>query len=53
VWAGTDGGGVARRDTDGRWQSYSKASTQGGLPIASWRWRSARTARCGPVPKAA
>lgn len=21
--------------------------------IASWRWRSARTARCGPVPKAA
>ena len=94
MWVGTDGG-LARLDKDGHWQTYSKASTQGGLPddsvralalgadgslwagtaAAAWRgstrtatgrptarpapraacrtmssrrWRSARTARCGP-----
>ena len=26
------GGGLARLDKDGHWQTYSKASTQGGLP---------------------
>jgi ligand-binding sensor domain-containing protein len=31
LWAGT-GGGLARLDKDGHWQTYSKASTQGGLP---------------------
>jgi ligand-binding sensor domain-containing protein len=30
--AGTGGGGLARLDKDGHWQTYSKASTQGGLP---------------------
>ena len=32
LWAGTLGGGLARRDKDGHWQTYSKAGTQGGLP---------------------
>jgi hypothetical protein len=40
LWVGTGtinggtltGGGLARRDKDGHWQTYSKASTQGGLP---------------------
>jgi hypothetical protein len=32
LWAGTFGGGLARLDKDGHWQTYSKASTQGGLP---------------------
>ena len=31
LWAGTDGG-LARLDKEGRWQTYSKASTKGGLP---------------------
>jgi hypothetical protein len=31
LWVGTDGG-LARLDKEGRWQSYRKASTQGGLP---------------------
>jgi ligand-binding sensor domain-containing protein len=31
LWAGT-GGGLARLDKDGHWQTFSKASTQGGLP---------------------
>ena len=31
LWVGTEGG-LARLDKEGRWQSYSKASTQGGLP---------------------
>jgi ligand-binding sensor domain-containing protein len=31
LWAGTDGG-LARLDKDGRWQTYSKASTSGALP---------------------
>ena len=31
LWIGTDGG-LAQLDKDGRWQTYSKASTQGGLP---------------------
>jgi hypothetical protein len=31
LWAGTEGG-LARRDKDGHWQSYTKASTHGGLP---------------------
>ena len=32
LWVGTGGGGLARLDKDGRWQTYSKAKTQGGLP---------------------
>jgi Two component regulator propeller len=32
LWAGTFGGGLARLGKDGHWQTYSKASTQGGLP---------------------
>jgi hypothetical protein len=32
LWAGTDGGGLARLDKDGHWQSYSTANTKGGLP---------------------
>src|SRR5438477_7333340 len=32
LWAGTEGGGLARLDKDGHWQTYSKASTNGGLP---------------------
>jgi ligand-binding sensor domain-containing protein len=32
LWIGTNGGGLARLDKDGRWQSYSKANTNGGLP---------------------
>jgi Two component regulator propeller len=34
LWVGTFGlvGGLARLDKDGRWQTYSKASTRGGLP---------------------
>lgn len=32
LWVGTAGGGVARLDKEGGWQSYSKSSTQGGLP---------------------
>jgi ligand-binding sensor domain-containing protein len=32
LWVGTDGGGLAQLDRDGRWQTYSKASTNGGLP---------------------
>jgi hypothetical protein len=31
LWAGTKGG-LARRDQDGHWQTYTEASTQGGLP---------------------
>ncbi|MBV8592183.1 MAG: hypothetical protein JO212_19370, partial [Acetobacteraceae bacterium] len=31
LWAGTEGG-LARLDKEGHWQTYSKASTQGGLP---------------------
>ena len=31
LWVGTEGG-LARLDKEGRWQSYSKSSTQGGLP---------------------
>ena len=34
LWVGTEGG-LARLDKEGRWQSYSKASTQGGLPADS------------------
>ena len=37
LWVGT-GGGVARLDKDGGWQTYSKANTRGGLPVdRSWR----------------
>src|SRR5271155_2376596 len=32
LWAGTDGGGLARLDKDGHWQTYNTASTKGGLP---------------------
>jgi hypothetical protein len=33
LWVGSPGGGgLARRGKDGNWQSYSRASTQGGLP---------------------
>jgi ligand-binding sensor domain-containing protein len=32
LWAGTLDGGLARLDKDGHWQTYSKASTNGGLP---------------------
>ena len=32
LWVGTLSGGLARLDKDGHWQTYSKASTQGGLP---------------------
>jgi hypothetical protein len=40
LWAGTDGGGLARLDKEGHWQTYSKASTQGGLPADSvWAFR--------------
>jgi len=31
LWAGTYGG-LARLDKDGQWRTYSKASTNGGLP---------------------
>jgi len=31
LWVGSFGG-LARLNRDGRWQTYSKASTQGGLP---------------------
>ena len=46
LWAGTLGGGLARLDKDGRWQTYSKASTNGGLPNDDGllRWLPARTA---------
>jgi hypothetical protein len=32
LWASAYGGGLVRLDKDGHWQTYSKASTQGGLP---------------------
>jgi ligand-binding sensor domain-containing protein len=32
LWVGTQLGGLARLDKNGRWQTYSKASTNGGLP---------------------
>ena len=32
LFVGTDGGGLARVDKDGRWQTYTAASTKGGLP---------------------
>ena len=32
LWAGTVVGGLARLDKDGHWQTYSKVSTNGGLP---------------------
>ena len=32
LWIGTYGGGLARLDKDGRWQTYSTANTNGGLP---------------------
>ena len=32
LWAGTYGGGLARLDKDGHWQTYNKASTNAGLP---------------------
>ena len=51
LWVGTYGGGLARLDKDGRWQTYSKASTTAACrAIASRRWRSARTAPSGPEP---
>ncbi len=31
LWVGT-GGGLARRDNEGRWQTYTPASTNAGLP---------------------
>ena len=36
LWVGT-GGGLARLDKDGSWQTYSKANTRGGLPYDSVR----------------
>jgi hypothetical protein len=33
LWAGTFAGGLARLDKDGHWQTYSKANTNGGLPV--------------------
>jgi Two component regulator propeller len=32
LWIGTWGGGLARLDKDGRWQTYNTANTEGGLP---------------------
>ena len=32
LWIGTSTNGLARLDKDGRWQTYSAASTNGGLP---------------------
>jgi hypothetical protein len=32
LWIGTYGGGATRLDKDGRWRTYTKANTQGGLP---------------------
>ena len=32
LWVGTDGGGLARLDKNGRWQTYSTAITKGGRP---------------------
>jgi hypothetical protein len=32
LWAGTDDSGLARRDKDGRWQTYSQARPRGGVP---------------------
>ena len=34
LWAGTKGG-LMRLDTDGRWHTYNRASTNGGLPADS------------------
>ncbi len=44
-WVGTARGGLVRFDTDGHWQTYSKASTNGGREGIQSAKVSARSAR--------